>query len=114
MEQDRLDMIKHISFINKKNINLFKSYIPNHYDEIYSLFSLLKDAAIDYHDICFDKPKEKDESFIFLFTLKNKYVKKLKSWLEDNNNIITYMRNKSFNVILNETNDSISLVFKKC
>jgi len=114
MEQDRLDMIKHISFINKKNINLFKNYIPNHYDEIYSLFSLLKDAAIDYHDICFDKPKEKDESFIFLFTLKNKYVKKLKSWLEDNNNIITYMRNKSFNVILSETNDSISLVFKKC
>lgn len=114
MDLDRLDMIRHISFINKRNLNLFKSYIPNHYDEIYSLFSLLKDAAIDYHDIYFDKPIEKDDSFIFLFNLKNKYIKKLKSCLEDNNNIVTYMRNKSFNVILKETNDSSSLVFKKC
>ena len=114
MDLNRLDMLKYISFINKRNLNLFEDYIPNHYDEIYSLFSLLEDAAIDYHEIYFDKPIEKDDSFIFLFNLKNKYSKKLKSWLENNNNIIAYMRNKSFNVILKETNDSSSLVFKKC
>ena len=44
-----------------ENINLFKDFIPNHYDEIYSLFSLLKDAAVDYHNIDFDKHKKKDE-----------------------------------------------------
>ena len=113
LEHDRLDMIKHISFMNKKNINLFKDFIPNHYDEIYSLFSLLKDAAIDYHDMDFSKPKEEDDSFIFLFDLKDKYLKKLSSYIEENA-VISYMRNKSFNVILRETNDSFSLVFKKC
>ena len=109
-ENDRLDMLKHISFIGKKNLNLFKNYIPNHYDEVYSLFSLLKDAAIDYHEIDFDKPKEKDDSFVFLFNMKNKYVKKLSAYLE-NNNVITYLRNKSFNVVLDNNDDNISLRF---
>ena len=114
MNNDRLDMLKHISFISKKNLNLFKNYIPNHYDEIYTLFSLLKEAAIDYHNIDFDKPKEKDDTFIFLFSLKNKDRKLLVTYLEENNNIISFMRNKSFNVILPETNDSLySLVFKR-
>lgn len=111
MEQDRLDMLKHISFIGKKNLNLFKNYIPNHYDEVYTLFSLLNDAAIDYHDIDFDKPEEKDKSFVFLFSLKNKYLKKLESHLNENNTI-SYMRNKTFNVVLNKDNDNISLRFK--
>ena len=110
-ENDRLDMLKHISFIGKKNLNLFKNYIPNHYDEVYSLFSLLKDAAIDYHDIDFDKPKEKDDSFVFLFNLKDKHLKQLSAYLEDNNTI-SYLRNKSFNVVLTNNDDNISLRFK--
>lgn len=114
MEQekiDRLDMLKHISFIGKKNLNLFKNYIPDHYDEVYSLFSLLNDAAIDYHNIEFDKPIEKDDSFVFLFTLKNKYLKKLAKYLEENT-VFTYLRNKTFNVVLTENDDNISLRFK--
>ena len=111
METDRLDMLKHISFIGDKNLNLFKNYIPNHYDEVYSLFSLLDDAAIDYHDINFDKPIEKDDSFVFLFNLKKKDLKKLKSYLNENN-IISYLRNKKFIVVLNENDDNISLRFK--
>ena len=95
MGKDRLDMLKHISFINKKNLNLFKDYIPYHYDEIYSLFSLLNDASIDYHDIIFDKPKEKGDSFVFLFnTSKNKIIDKLKDHL-NSDNILRYMRNKN-------------------
>ena len=112
MDQDRLDMLKHISFINKKNLNLFKDYIPNHYDEIYTLFSLLRDAEIDYHDINFDKPKEKDNSFTFIFTTKKKYIKILTKFIE-NNSIVSYMRNKSFNIDmhLDEENDNYLLIF---
>lgn len=112
MDQDRLDMLKHISFINKKNLNLFKDYIPNHYDEIYTLFSLLKDAEIDYHDIDFDKPKEKDNSFIFILNAKKKYIKILTKFIE-NNQIVNYMRNKSFNIEmhLDEENDYYLLIF---
>lgn len=114
MEHNRLDMIKHVSFKNDKKISFFRDYIPDHYDEIYSLFSLLKDAAVDYHDIIFDKPKEKDESFIFLFSLKKKKsLKLIISYLEEKNNIINYLRNKSYNVVLTENNDSVSLKFVK-
>ena len=112
MEHDRLDMLKHISFINKKNLNLFKDYIPNHYDEIYTLFSLLKDAKIDYHDIDFDKPEEKNSSFIFIFTIKKKHIKTLTKFIDDNQEV-TYMRNKSFNLKLhlNEENNNYLLIF---
>lgn len=113
MEHDRLDMLKHISFINEKNLNLFKNYIPNHYDEIYSLFSLLHDANIDYHDIKFDKPKEKDDKFIFLFSCKSKITKTLSKYLEENS-VISYMRNKDFNVILTDKDKNTSLEFKRC
>lgn len=114
MECDRLDMIKHCSFKNDKKISFFRDYIPDHYEEIYSLFSLLKDAAIDYHDCKFDKPKEKDGSFIFLFSLKKNKIKLIASHLKENDNIIKYMRNKSFNVVLEQNNDSVSLKFTKC
>lgn len=114
MENDRLDMIKHISFENDDDMSFFRDYIPDHYDEIYSLFSLLKDAAVDYHEIRFKKPKEKDDAFIFLFSLKKKFIKLIASHLKENDNIISYMRNKSFNVVLNENDNSVSLKFKKC
>lgn len=107
---DRLDMLKHISFIGKKNLNLFEKYIPDHYDQVYSLFSLLQDAAIDYRKIDFDKPMEKDDSFVFLFTLKEKHYQKLESYLKENS-VIKYLRNKSFNVVLTQTDDNASLRF---
>lgn len=114
MEHDRLDMIKHISFENDKKISLFRNYIPDHYDEIYSLFSLLEDAAVDYHDLKFNKPKEKDDSFIFLFSSKKKKnIKLITAYLEENSNIVSYLRNKSYSVVLSENSDSVSLKFKK-
>ena len=44
---DRMDMLEHLSFIGKNNIDIFSDYIPDHYDEIYTLYTLLEKLSIN-------------------------------------------------------------------
>ena len=45
MQHDRLTMLKKLSFIGENNINIFSSYIPDHYDEIYTLYDLFNKTS---------------------------------------------------------------------
>lgn len=113
MKKDRLSMLKKLTFIGEKNINIFSSYIPDHYDEIYTLYDLLNKASLNYFDIEFSKPIEKDESFIFVCNMPLEYSDSLKQYLIDNGNIIKCMRNKPFNVYMKDNKSIIHIKFKK-
>ena len=82
---DRMDMLEHLSFIGKNNIDIFSDYIPDHYDEIYTLYTLLEKLSINYRDITFDRPKEKDGSFIFLCSASDDIYNKLLDFLKAHN-----------------------------
>lgn len=114
MKKDRLSMLKKLTFIGEKNISIFNSYIPDHYDEIYTLYDLLNKTSLDYVDIDFYKPIEKDESFIFTCSMSHDYFESLNTYLEKNKNIIKCMRNKPFRVSIKLINDTDTHIkFKK-
>lgn len=115
MEQhDRLTMLKQLTFLGEKNINIFSSYIPDHYDEIYTLYTLLNKASLNYNDIEFRKPSSKDTSFIFICNLSDEYYNKLNDFLSSvPGGTIQYMRNKPFNVSLKKMKNNIHIKFKK-
>jgi hypothetical protein len=95
---NRMSMLKHISFIGKENLNIFNSYIPNHYNEIYALYNLLKDSGVNYDDITFLEPEESDKSFIFNCYMDGDLNESIRKYVEDHP-IVTYIRDKSFKVI---------------
>ncbi len=108
---DRLSMLKKLSFIGEDNINIFSSYIPDHYDEIYTLYTIFDKTSIDYSNIEFKEPLERNSSFIFKCTLSDKYYDKLNEYFNANN-IIKYMRSKSFNVSIKKEDNVIEIKFK--
>lgn len=89
-DRDRLDMIKKLAY--KDQLDILESYIPNHYPEIYTLYSILQDASIDYKNIDFYEPIEEDNSFIFLCNFDNNDVQILESFLEKNDYKFKYLR----------------------
>lgn len=108
--QNRLDMLRHLSFIGDDNLDIFESYIPSHYDEIYTLYTILKESKIQYNDIQFDNPIENDASFIFICDLKGNNFDKLNKYIEKNDSIICCMRVKTFNIELIESDDNRSRI----
>lgn len=111
---DRLTMLKKLSFIGENNINIFSSYIPDHYDEIYSLYDLFKKTSLDYDKIEFWKPVENEQSFTFICSLPDDYFKILEEYLEDNKSVIQYKRNKPFKIALKIGKDEkVHIKFKK-
>lgn len=107
-------MLKKLSFIGENNINIFSSYIPDHYDEIYSLYDLFNKTSLDYDKIEFWKPVENEHSFTFICSLPDNYFKTLEEYLKDNNSIIKYKRNKPFSLSLKINKDGKTHIkFKK-
>lgn len=115
MEQlDRMSMLKKLTFIGERNINIFSSYIPDHYDEIYTLYDLLKKASIDYNNIEFSKPIAKDSSFIFICELADKDYKKIDKFLTNIDCKFKCMRNKPFSISISKSkNNNTHINFKK-
>lgn len=114
MVKNRLDMLSHISHIqlDDNELDVFRDYIPDHYAEVYSLFSFLNDAGVYYKTINFHEPEEKNDSFIFLLSLETKRdCRKLKNHLEKINGCANYLRNTKFNIILSNDGDIISMKF---
>lgn len=98
-KHNRLDMLKNISLFDKHDdLSIFKSYIPNHYDEIYSLYNLLIESDIDYNDLDFEEPDEYDDSFTIKFKCDHKISKKLSNAINEDKKIIKYLRKKSFKI----------------
>ena len=102
-QQDRMDMLKRLSFLNsedvdKEYIDVFTDYIPDHYDEIYSLYNLLQEASLNYTEINFLKPICKNGTFIFVCDMSDDYISTLNDVLQDRKFIVSYMRNSKFNV----------------
>lgn len=108
---DRLDMLKKLSFIGKDNINIFESYIPNYYDEIYTLYTLLDETNINYNNITFLQPICGDH-FTFICKMKKNDIIKLYNFLKDDHKI-KYLRNKEFNVYVESTDDMTEIIFKR-
>lgn len=95
---DRLDMLKDLSMLDKyDDLHVFESYIPNHYDEIYSLYTLLIKSNVNYKDIDFDEPSENDGSFKIKFTCKENVFNKIFKFI-NKNKVIKYLRDCSFEV----------------
>lgn len=102
---DRLDMLKHLSFIGGDNaVNVFSSYIPDHYNEIYTLYKLLEVAGIDYNDIDFNKPQENGNGvFVFLCVFKKPSdISSLSAFLKNNDSKVKYKRNTQFSISIKE------------
>ena len=114
MKQDRLDMLKKISLIDKhKNLHVFKSYIPDHYDEIYTLYTLLKESNIDYSDIEFKEPLEENSKFSFRCQCKNSdIIDFLQSFLNKNVEI-KYMRKHAYTIDCIRDENDIILTFNR-
>lgn len=112
-KNDRLDMLKKISLIDKyDNLSIFESYIPKHYDEIYSIYTLLVESNIDYNDIMFNEPSEQnDGSLNIKFICSHEVYSKLKKFIEKNK-VIKYLRKKSFSIELNhfQKNDFVDVI----
>ena len=103
---DRLAMLKKLTFIGEKNINIFNSYIPDHYDEIYTLYDIIKKASLDYENISFYKPIEHEKSFVFVCDLNNQYFDILSDYLNENKNRIKCTRNKEFEISIKFVKDN--------
>lgn len=95
-KQDRLDMLKKISFIHGDDISIFEAYIPNHYNEIYSLYTLLKDSKINYDDIKFKKPLLDNNTLTFVCECKDSIFHSIRRFLEKNDDIISYTRKHKY------------------
>ena len=105
MSNDRLDMLKKISLFEKyDDMSIFESYIPYHYDEIYSIYTLFKKSGIDYNSINFSEPSEKDGSFNINFICKKNIFKKLEKFISTNK-CIEYIRNHPYLIDLLCTED---------
>lgn len=113
MQHDRLTMLKKLSFIGENNINIFSSYIPDHYDEIYTLYDLFNKTSLDYDKIEFGKPVENAHSFTFICRLPESYFSILEAYFVDNGSTIQCKRNKPFSVSLKTNNDKTHIKFKK-
>ena len=109
---DRLDMLKKLTFIGEKNISIFQSYIPKHYDEIYTLYTLLRKSDIDYNNISFLEPINDDNKFIFVCNMSKKDMSILSNFLKDSNKV-KYMRKKSFYVTVSMDTDLTNIIFEK-
>lgn len=98
---NRLDMLKKISLFEKyDDMSIFESYIPNHYDEIYSIYTLFKKSEIDYNSINFNEPSENiDGSFNINFNCTLGIFKKLEKFISSNKSI-KYLRNYSYSLKL--------------
>lgn len=112
-QHNRLSMLKKLTFIGEKNINIFSSYIPDHYDEIYALYDLFNKTSLNYMDIDFEKPISKDRSFIFICNKNIEYFDPLIQYLRKINNTFTCMRNKTFSVSITNDKDFVHIEFKK-
>jgi len=109
---DRMTMLKKLTFIGPKNINIFDEYIPDHYDEIYSLYSLLADVNIDYENVSFAKPKVNNDYFVICCGMSSIDLKCLRAFIK-NNPIIKYMRNKAFGILIKTSKQHIDIRFTK-
>lgn len=108
---DRLDMLKKLSLFDKyDDLSIFESYIPNHYGEIYSLYTLLQKSNIKYSDIVFKEPLSNSDSFIFRCECESNIIDKLKDFLEENKTI-KYLRKKSFMVTIEHSESPINGLF---
>lgn len=98
---NRLDMLKKISLFEKYNdMSIFESYIPYHYDEIYSIYTLFKKSEIDYNSINFNEPSiSSDGSLNINFNCTLGIFKKLERFIS-NNKSIKYLRNYSYSLKL--------------
>lgn len=113
-KHDRLDMLKNISLFDKHdNLSIFKSYIPNHYNEIYSLYNLLIESNVNYNEINFDEPSECDDgSFEIKFNCNMDIYEKL-SKVITGKKIIKYLRKNSFEVdmdIISNDNNQVNVI----
>ena len=108
---NRLDMLKKLSFITDKQLNIFSSYIPDHYDEIYTLYTLLNKASLNYIDIDFEKPVCDEDKFSFVCRLSKSDYKKIDNFLSENKNL-KCMRNKGFMVSLDKNKALTYINFK--
>lgn len=113
MHLDRLTMLKKLSFIGENNINIFSSYIPDHYDEIYTLYDLLDKIELDYDKIDFGRPVENEQSFTFICSLPESYYDMLNSYITENGPTIQCKRNKPFNVSIKINKSKTQIKFKK-
>lgn len=109
---DRLDMLKKLTLLKGSAHSIFKEYIPKHYDEIYTFYSLLESLSIKYSDIEFKKPILVDNSFIFCFSMSKTDFNVLSNSIR-NNNKIKFMRKKSFNVNIKGKFNDVELEFIK-
>ena len=110
---DRLSMLKKLSFIGEDNINIFSSYIPDHYDEIYTLYTLLKESNIDYSDIEFKEPLEENSKFSFRCQCKKSdIIDFLQSFLNKNVEI-KYMRKHAYTIDCIRDENDIILTFNR-
>ena len=96
-KHDRLDMIKKISFIHNDDISVFENYIPDHYNEIYSLYSLLSDAKIDYNDIKFNEPII-DSELTFVLECKPSISESIIAFINKIEYEISYLRKHSYSI----------------
>lgn len=113
MKLDRLTMLKKLSFIGENNINIFSSYIPDHYDEIYTLYDIFNKTSLDYDKIDFGKPVENEHSFTFICSLPESYFSTLETYLTENGPTIQCKRNKPFNISLKVNKNKTHIKFKK-
>ena len=116
-QQDRMDMLKRLSFLNsndadKEYIDIFTDYIPDHYDEIYSLYNLLQEASLNYNNIDFLKPTCKNDTFIFICDMSDEYYNALSDIIQKRNYIVSFMRNSKFKVNI-DCKKNIHIKFKK-
>lgn len=109
---NRLDFIRHISIDDAETFEkTFKSYIPDHYEEIYTLYGLLIDADVDYTEVVFKKPIIEDGCFIFVCRLSAKDAHKLHTAINNYGGVVKFMRNKSYDVSLTMTEDKTYIKF---
>lgn len=112
--KDRIDLLKQLCFIGgDEAVNVFSSYIPDHYNEIYTLYGLLESLKIDYNNIRFMKPKDHKESFVFLCEFNIPSDKdKITAYLADHANKIQFMRKNPYLVFIKDQNDCTNIKFK--
>ena len=113
-KNNKLDLLRHLSQIGGDDaVSVFKSYIPEHYIEIYTLYEVLQNADIDYNDITFFRPQESGDKFIFLCSFNNSEdLQKLQSFLLSVNNKVQYMRHRLYKISVHEQLTCIAIKFK--
>jgi hypothetical protein len=111
-KMNRLEMLKRLVQLNgPTSISILDVYLPDYYDQIYSFYSLLVDARMDYINMIFKRPIIETDSFYFCFSLPQNEFEKLASFVAEKGGRIKYMRKKSFAISVEGDCDATKLKF---